>query len=120
MRAPAPRSSLGVAALPGDRLAGDRDRTLILIGFAGALRRSELVGIDVEDVTEDESGLRVTIRRSKTDQDAARSNRRHSRTGPARPPARSAPGGPGWPPLASAPAPPSAASTGTAGSAPPG
>jgi len=46
-----------------------RDRALILIGFAGALRRSELVALDVEDITEDEHGLRLRLRRSKTDQE---------------------------------------------------
>jgi site-specific recombinase XerD len=46
-----------------------RDRALLLIGFAGALRRSELVGLDVADITEDEGGLRVRLRRSKTDQE---------------------------------------------------
>ena len=33
-----------------DRLIGVRDRALLLIGFAGAFRRSELVGLDVRDV----------------------------------------------------------------------
>lgn len=59
-----------VGALPDD-LRGTRDRALLLIGFTGGLRRSELVGLDVEDVTEEAEGLRVRIRRSKTDQDGA-------------------------------------------------
>jgi hypothetical protein len=42
-----------------------RDRALLLIGFARALRRSELVALDVDDITEDDHGLR----RSKTDQE---------------------------------------------------
>jgi site-specific recombinase XerD len=46
-----------------------RDRALLLIGFAGALRRSELVALDVEDIVEDENGLRLRLRRSKTDQE---------------------------------------------------
>lgn len=49
-------------------LAGARDRALILLGFAGALRRSELVGLDVGDIREVPEGLVVKIRRSKTDQ----------------------------------------------------
>jgi site-specific recombinase XerD len=49
-------------------LKGQRDQALLLLGFAGALRRSELVGLDVEDITTCAEGLRVTIRRSKTDQ----------------------------------------------------
>ena len=40
-----------------------------MIGFAGAFRRSELVALDVEDIEEVPEGLRVTIRRSKTDQE---------------------------------------------------
>ncbi|MBO1360256.1 tyrosine-type recombinase/integrase [Acetobacter sacchari] len=46
---------------------GRRDRLLLLLGFAGALRRSELVGLDVNDVARTADGLTVTIRRSKTD-----------------------------------------------------
>jgi len=51
----------------GDDLAGLRDRALLLIGFAGALRRSELVGLDVAHVRRTPSGLRLMIPRSKTD-----------------------------------------------------
>jgi integrase len=47
---------------------GRRDRALLLFGFAGALRRSELVSLNVEDVTIVASGLRLTIRSGKTDQ----------------------------------------------------
>jgi site-specific recombinase XerD len=50
-------------------LKGLRDRALLLLGFAGAFRRSELVALDVEDLEPCESGLRVRIRRSKTDQE---------------------------------------------------
>jgi len=52
-----------------DTLAGKRDRALLALGFAGAFRRSELVALDVADLHEDREGLRVTIRRSKTDQE---------------------------------------------------
>src|SRR5262249_12837627 len=41
---------------------------LLLLGFAGALRRSELVALDVEDVALCDEGLVLTIRRGKTDQ----------------------------------------------------
>src|SRR5205085_4908053 len=44
---------------------------LLLVGFAGAFRRSELVDLDVGDLEDRHEGLVVTIRRSKTDQDAA-------------------------------------------------
>jgi site-specific recombinase XerD len=53
-----------------DGLIGLRDRALLLVGFAGAFRRSELMALDVADVAETEAGLLVTIRRSKTDQNA--------------------------------------------------
>jgi len=46
-----------------------RDRTLLLIGFAGALRRAELVALNVEDIEETREGLVATIRKSKTDQE---------------------------------------------------
>jgi integrase len=48
-----------------------RDRALLLLGFAGALRRSELVALDVADLEETAEGLLVHIRRSKTDQEGA-------------------------------------------------
>ena len=48
-----------------------RDRALLLIGFAGAFRRSEIVGLDVADVRFVDAGLEITLRRSKTDQEAA-------------------------------------------------
>jgi len=57
-----------IAALPDD-LRGLRDRALLLVGFVGGMRRSELVGLDVDDVVEEPEGLRVTIRRGKTDQE---------------------------------------------------
>jgi integrase len=50
-------------------LIGVRDRALILLGFAGAFRRSELVGLDTEDCAFGKDGLTITLRRSKTDQD---------------------------------------------------
>jgi site-specific recombinase XerD len=53
----------------GASLRAFRDRAIILLGFAGAFRRSELVALDVEDLEEAPEGLLVTIRRSKTDQE---------------------------------------------------
>ncbi|TXN14107.1 tyrosine-type recombinase/integrase [Methylobacterium sp. WL122] len=52
-----------------DRLIDIRDRALILVGLAGGFRRSELVLLDVADVTVSEDGLRILVRRSKADQD---------------------------------------------------
>lgn len=46
-----------------------RDRALLLMGFAGAFRRSELVAFDVPDITETDNGLHVAVRRSKSDQE---------------------------------------------------
>ncbi len=56
-------------AAPSGRLKGLRDRALLTMGFGGAFRRSELVALNVDDIEETDEGLRVTIRRSKTDQE---------------------------------------------------
>ncbi len=45
-----------------------RDKTIILIGFAGGFRRAELVAIDYEDLEFVSEGVKISIRRSKTDQ----------------------------------------------------
>jgi site-specific recombinase XerD len=55
----------------GERPADLRDRAIILVGFAGALRRSEVVAIDAELVTLDAGGLLIRIPHSKTDQEGA-------------------------------------------------
>ncbi len=55
----------------GDDLKGTRDRALILLGFAGAFRRSELVMLTVADVQFTNDGLIVKLQRSKTDQEGA-------------------------------------------------
>ena len=57
-----------VSSLP-EGLLGVRDRALLLIGFCGAFRRSELVALDVADAAFTREGLVLTIRRSKTDQE---------------------------------------------------
>ena len=50
---------------------GLRDRALLLVGFAAALRRSELVSIGVDDLRfEEEKGVVIRIRRLKTDQES--------------------------------------------------
>lgn len=56
---------------PTKALLAARDRCLIVLGFYGALRRSELVALDVADVEVNDQGLILAIRRSKTDQDGA-------------------------------------------------
>jgi len=52
----------------GDDLPAQRDRALLLVGFAGALRRSELVGIRVEDLEHTERGLRLRLAQTKVSQ----------------------------------------------------
>lgn len=52
-----------------DSVLGKRDRALVLLGFTGAFRRSELVGLDVEDIETERAGLVVHVRHSKTDQE---------------------------------------------------
>ena len=58
-----------MAVAADDDLKGLRDRALLLLGFAGAFRRSELVALDLEDLEETELGFKIAIRRSKTDQE---------------------------------------------------
>ena len=59
------RAMIGVA---DEGLIGLRDCALILLGFAGAFRRSEVVALDVADLGFGHDGLTVHLRRSKTDQ----------------------------------------------------
>lgn len=58
-------------AIRGDDLRAVRDRAVLAIGMAGALRRSELVALNLDDVTLLPDGLRLAIRLSKTDQERA-------------------------------------------------
>ncbi|HEY8008765.1 MAG TPA: site-specific integrase [Methylocella sp.] len=55
----------------GDSVKDARDRVLLLLGFAGGFRRSELVGLDVSDLEHVRQGIIVHLRRSKTDQEGA-------------------------------------------------
>jgi len=48
-----------------------RDCALLLIGFSGAFRRSELISLNIEDVRFTREGIRVILRKSKTDQEGA-------------------------------------------------
>lgn len=59
-----------MVATCGSDLLGLRNRALLLLGFAGAFRRSELVALDLVDLNFTRDGCIVTIRRSKTDQEA--------------------------------------------------
>lgn len=60
-----------VGGLDSDRLIDVRDRALLLTGFATAMRRSELVALEVTDVENHAEGLLVHRRRSKTDQEGS-------------------------------------------------
>src|SRR6202035_1544494 len=63
-KAPATAERVIAMALgTGAGLKGLRDRALLLLGFAGAFRRSEIVALDCEDIEECETGLRISIRR---------------------------------------------------------
>lgn len=57
-----------LATIEGDGLRAVRDRAILAIGMAAALRRSEIVALAVEHVGIVPEGLRLTIARSKTDQ----------------------------------------------------
>jgi integrase len=57
-----------VLAVTGETTKDLRDRALLLVGFAGGFRRSELVGLDHDDIDHVRQGLVITLRRSKTDQ----------------------------------------------------
>jgi integrase len=59
-----------VLAIPED-LRGLRDRALLLVGWTAALRRSELVALEVGDLSFEPEGVVLTIRRSKTDREGA-------------------------------------------------
>ena len=51
-----------------DEIKKIRDRTIILIGFSGGFRRNELVSLDYDDLEFVSEGVKITLRRSKTDQ----------------------------------------------------
>src|SRR5689334_2888628 len=62
-------AALGSETAPGKDALLARDRAMLLLGFGAALRRSELVGLRIGDVTAVPGrGLRILVRRSKTDQ----------------------------------------------------
>jgi integrase len=58
-----------IATLDPSGLRGERDRALLLLGFAGGFRRAELAALALADLRFVRQGLEVTIRRSKTDQE---------------------------------------------------
>jgi integrase len=60
-----------VLTIDTDTLRGKRDKALLLLTFFCAARRSEIAALNIEDIRFEQSGLVVTIRRSKTDQSGA-------------------------------------------------
>ena len=69
-KAPATADKIvAMVTMAGNDPKGLRDRALLLLGFAGAFRRSELVALDFADLEFCSGGLRVTIQKSKTDQE---------------------------------------------------
>ena len=60
-----------IVAARREDLLGLRDSALVLVGFAGGFRRSELAGIDICDLKFSSDGVVVTVRKSKTDQERA-------------------------------------------------
>ena len=51
-----------------DEIKKFRDKSIILIGFGGGFRRSELISVDYEDLEFVQEGVKINIRKSKTDQ----------------------------------------------------
>lgn len=58
-----------VATIDDSDVGALRDRTIVLLGFAGAFRRSEIVSLNIEDVDFQADGVVIFLRRSKTDQE---------------------------------------------------
>jgi integrase len=56
-------------ALPHERLIDKRDRAIILFGWSGAFRRSEIAAVDVEHIGREQQGIDVLLPRSKTNQE---------------------------------------------------
>ena len=59
-----------VASIATDTAIGTRDRAIILVGYASAMRPGEVSALNVEDLLRQPTGVLINIRRSKTDQDA--------------------------------------------------
>jgi len=59
-----------VSSIDGDTAIGIRDRAILLVGYASAMRPGEVSALNVEDLLRKPTGVLINIRRSKTDQDA--------------------------------------------------
>lgn len=60
-----------ISYIDSAHLAGVRDKAILLLGFFGAFRRSEISNLNIEDLTRYPQGLVVTLTHSKTDQEKA-------------------------------------------------
>lgn len=56
-----------IDSIDTDKLIGKRDKALLLLGFFGAFRRSELVNLNISDIEETNKGFTILIKNSKTD-----------------------------------------------------
>lgn len=52
-----------------DSMMGCRDKLILLMGFCGAFRAAEMANLNIEDVQHEDEGMRVYVRKSKTDQE---------------------------------------------------
>ncbi|KRF14022.1 hypothetical protein ASG90_14635 [Nocardioides sp. Soil797] len=59
-----------VASIDADAATGIRDRAILLVGYASALRPGEISAINLDDIVRKPTGILISIRRSKTDQEA--------------------------------------------------
>jgi integrase len=57
-----------IEGIPKDKLIGIRNRALLVVGWAGALRRSEIVNLNVEHIKKTHEGIVLNLVQSKTDQ----------------------------------------------------
>jgi integrase len=74
--ASAPKEPLGrdalraaILALPTERVIDKRDRAMVLFGWSGAFRRSEIAAVDVEHIRREQQGIEILLPRSKTNQE---------------------------------------------------
>ena len=60
-----------LTGLDRDSVIGCRNAALLLVGFGGALRRSEVIALNMDDITINGQGMKILIRKSKTDTESA-------------------------------------------------
>lgn len=60
-----------IESIDAETVIGIRDRAILLLGYASAMRPGEVAALDIDDIGRKPTGILITIRRSKTDRDAA-------------------------------------------------